>query len=105
MARLRQKTPGLPQTTAREGECGSRALLAPPPSQTLRPGPASTPAPNGVGLQGEKPSGGRAAIPDKPGGTGHPPGGLYKERLVYKLLESQLEMVIVLTPTSLAISA
>lgn len=37
--------------------------------------------------------------------TGHPSRGLYKERLVYKLAESHLEMVIVLTPTSLAISA
>ena len=37
--------------------------------------------------------------------TGHPYGGLYKERLSYKLLENHLERVIVLTPTSLAISA
>ena len=38
-------------------------------------------------------------------GTGHPSRGLYKERLRYKLLENHLERVIVLTPTSLAISA
>lgn len=47
----------------------------------------------------------QAAAPDKPEGGATPSGGLYKERLVYKPLESHLEMVIVLTPTSLAISA
>ena len=49
----------------------------------------------------------QAAEPQSPigPGTGQPSGGLYKERLRYKLLENHLERVIVLTPTSLAISA